>query len=99
MKTVTIVRNRGWYGFFRGVRIVADNLVLGSVHAGESLEVRIPDGASRLLGKIDWASTPGVPVGELCDGDTLYLNAYLSLNPLSLLGVKALPLRFERSGR
>ncbi|MEO0480493.1 MAG: hypothetical protein AAF196_13505 [Planctomycetota bacterium] len=95
MKTITVIRNRGRYGVIRKAKIMADRKRIGVVSAGGTVEVEIPAGTASLYVKMDWGRSNPFPVAELENGDTIYMNARFTVNPLRGLGIIALPIRFE----
>lgn len=99
MKTITVTRNRGWYGRFRMARVLVDDLELGLVGAGKSVQVRIPDRAVHLFAMMDWGRSLPFPVTELQDGQTIYMNCWFTLNLLKGVGVFSIPIALERSPR
>lgn len=99
MATITVSRNKGWFGRSRRASIMADNIEIGSVKAGESLTVRIPDGASGLYVKIDWGRSEPYPVNQIREGDTIYVKARFSWNLLRNLGILPIPVTLESKAR
>lgn len=96
MHTISIQRNKGGYGMMRGLKIYADDKAIGIVKLGETTSVEIPNGASEIYCKMDWAKTNKMAVSELVQGDVLEVNARFTINPLLLLGITGLPIKLEK---
>lgn len=53
MRTLTITHSKGWYGRFRAAKILADDIEIGSVGSGETIDVQLPDQTRNLYVKMD----------------------------------------------
>jgi hypothetical protein len=99
MKKFTIVRNKGWFARLRSAKIIADALEIGSVKAGESIQVQIPNETIFLYVKMDWGYSERYPAKMINDGQILYLNSWFTFNPLRNTGVIDIPMAFEEKPR
>lgn len=99
MPKVTITRNDGWFGRIRTAKIMADGLEIGQVKSGESVEVQIPDRSENLYIKMDWGRSKPYPVSGIKDGQTIYANAWFTLNPLRNIGIISIPIALEETHR
>ena len=99
MRTITVTRNGGWYGRIRTAIILADDLEIGRVKSGKTVTVKVPEHASNLYVKIDWGRSSPYPVSNIKEGDTIYMNAWFTLNPLRNFGILPLPIDLEQQPR
>lgn len=99
MTTLTIKRNRGWFGLIRSAVILADGIEVGRVKAGESVTIQLPEGTGNLSARMDWAQSRPVPVSRFKDGQVIYLNSRFTLNPLRNIGILTMPMDFENEPR
>ena len=99
MRTVTIVRNKGWYGRARTAQIMADNTEIGRIKMGNTVTVQIPEDANNLYAKMDWGRSLPYPVQNIKDGQTIYMNAWFTLNLLRNIGINQLPIALEDTPR
>ena len=99
MRTITVTRNRGWYGRIRTAIILADDVEIGRVKSGETVNVEVPDHANNLYVKVDWGRSSPYPASNLKEGDTIYMNAWFTLNPLRNLAILPLPIALEQQPR
>jgi len=93
MKRIKIIREKGFYGKLRALKLVVDGQIMGKVKQGCEVEITLPTGAQRLWGKMDWGKTAAWPVADIPDGGTLVFKAYFTLNTLRQLGLMPLPFR------
>lgn len=96
---ITIIRNKGYYGRMRTAKIIADGNEIGLIKSGETVNLKIPEQANNLYIKMDWARSKPYPINELNDGQTIYINARFSFNPLRNLGIMTIPIAFENKPR
>lgn len=99
MLSITIVRNKGWFGRVRVAKIMADNVEIGRVRSGESVCANVPDDSTNLHAKMDWGRSKPFSVANLRNEQTIYLNAWLTLNPLRYLGIISIPIALEEEPR
>jgi len=99
MPSITVTRNKGWYGRIRTAKIMADNVEIGQVKSGETVDVQVPEHSTNLYAKIDWGWSHPYPVGDIRDGQTLYMNAWFTFNPLSNSGMIPIPIALEDEPR
>ncbi|MFG5381286.1 hypothetical protein [Yoonia sp. R2-816] len=72
-KSVTIRRERGFYGIFRKLIVQVDGAELLRIKAGETLEAKLPAGARHLDMRMDWITTPPFDLADVRAGDTLVI--------------------------
>ena len=99
MRSIVVTRNNGWFGRIRAASIMADDVEIGQVNSGESVEVQVPDDSTHLYAKMDWGKSLPYPVENLTDGQTIYMNARLTLNPLRSFGILPIPVSLEDEPR
>ena len=78
---------------------MADDREIGRVKSGETVNVRVPDDSTNLYAKMDWGRSQPYPVSSINDGQTIYMNAWFTLNPLRGLGVIPIPICLEDQPR
>ena len=83
---------KGWFGRIRELGIYLN----GDVHLtqGEQVEVKIPEDIEFICGKMDWAKTEKIKIQDLSEGDCIEMAPFFTLNPLKMLGLSALPIKF-----
>jgi len=100
---LTITRNHGWYGVIRALDLYAKMpsgaVKLGNVESGESVQISVPQDATHLYGKMDWGKTIPFDLTFISENETLYANDRFTLNPFRLVGIAALPTKFETTPR
>ena len=64
--------------YYRTARIMADNVEIGRVKSGETVDVQVPDHSTNLYAKMDWGRSNPYPVSNVKDGQTIYMNIILS---------------------
>ena len=96
---ITIIRNKGYYARMRTARIMADETEIGLIKSGEIVNVEIPKHARNIYIKIDWGRSEFYPTSKLKEGETIYLNAWFTFNPLKKLGIMTIPIGFENNPR
>ncbi len=89
---ITLTRNEGWYGRFRNAQIMADKTQIGRIKSGQTIVVQVPQSAENLFAKMDWGWSPPYAIKDLRAGQTLYVNARFTLNPLKSLGITSIPI-------
>ena len=99
MLTITVTRNKGWYGRIRTAKIMADDEEIGQVRSGESVNVQVPAHSKNLYAKMDWGRSTPYPVSNITDGQTIYMNAWFTFNLLRGIGVAPIPIAFEEKPR
>jgi len=96
---LNVTRNKGWYGAARALVIYAQtpmgNVKLGKVKHGKTVQVEVPQNATQLYGKMDWAKSEKLDLAFINPGDTVYANLRFSLNPLRIFGIPNMPCRME----
>ncbi len=78
---------------------MADDIEIGRVKSGEAVDVHVPDDSSNLYAKIDWGRSQPYPVCNISDGQTIYMNAWFTLNPLRNIGLMSMPVALEDDAR
>lgn len=78
---------------------MADDLEIGRVKSGETVNVHVPDGSTNLYAKMDWGRSEPYPVAKTNDGQRIYMNAWLTLNPLRNIGLIPIPVALEDQPR
>ena len=71
-RTVTISRDRSWYGLLRKLNIYIDGQLVGAVKAGENTKITLPASANILFGKMDWLKTNKLSLEYIEDGATIH---------------------------
>ena len=99
MRTVSVTRNKAWYGRLRTAIVLADDVEVGRVKVGATANIHIPDQASNLYVKMDWGRSTPYPVNHIKDGQTLYVNGWFTLNPLRNMGILSIPIAIEDEPR
>ena len=99
MPIITVARNKGWFGRIRTASIMADDVEIGRVKSGETANVQVPDHANSLYVRMDWGRSSAYPVSNVKDGQTIYMNAWFTLNPLRNIGVIPIPFALEDKPR
>jgi len=99
MASVSLRRNKGWFGRLRIAIIMADDVEIGRVKSGETVELHVPDGSINLYAKMDWGRSHPYPVCNIREGQTIYMNAWFTLNPLRNIGLIPIPITIEDQPR
>ena len=99
MASITVTRNQGWFGRFRTAKIMADDVEIGQVKSGETIEVDVPDNSTNLYAKMDWGRSQPYPVCNIKDGQTIYMNAWFTLNLMRNVGLIPIPVALEDQPR
>lgn len=96
---LTITRNRGWYGKVRTLQLFAKTPSgpwrLGEVKQGASVTVNVPKDATHIYGKMDWAKSVPMDLTFVESGQTIYANAWFTLNPFRNVGIPTMPMKIE----
>lgn len=93
MKTITITRERGFYGAARAMGLYVDGDKVGNLMQTKSLTLDIADDAQTLYAKMDWAKTEPFDLSLISDSGALVIKSYFPLNPLKLFGIGGLAAR------
>ena len=96
---ITMIRNKGYYGRMRTAKIMADGDEIGLIKSGEIVNIKIPEHANNIYIKMDWARSKPYPINKLKEGQTIYINAWFTFNPLRNLGIMTTPIAFENKPR
>jgi len=100
---LTITRNRGWYGKARALVLFATTpsgrVKLGKVKHGQSTTVDVPQDATEIYGKMDWAKSVAMDVTFISGGETIYANLWFTINPLRIIGIPTMPCAIESTPR
>ena len=72
-KSITIRRERGFYAIFRKLNIRVDDEKVLAIKAGETLPLKLPEGAQWLHLQMDWVNTDPIDLADVQDGDTLVI--------------------------
>ena len=94
-RTVTVKRATGWYGIFRKLVILVDEVEQGSLKRNQSMSVTLPDQDGTLVGSMDWARTDEFPLQDVTDGATITIRGQFTLNERKNLGIDTMPFSFE----
>ncbi len=95
MKTLMITRRPGPFGAIRKLDVYVDGEKQGSVKQNETLVIEVADTASEIYGKMDWGRTESFPIGDLPDGTDMVIWAWFTFNPLRVMGLKSIPMKFD----
>lgn len=71
MKTVNVWWESTWYARFRKLQVLVDGEEFGAVKVGESLVLKVPEGAEELWRKIDWGLTERLDLSEVGSGTAI----------------------------
>ena len=93
MHTIKVVRERGYYGKFRAMKLVVDGQTVGSIKDGQTIEINIPDDAEEIFGKMDWGKTSVISLGKLEVDGAVVFEPYFSFNILRMFGIFKIPVR------
>ena len=100
---LTVTRNRGYYGKVRKlalyVKTPRGDLRVGEVKSGQSETIDIPQVATQIYGKMDWAKSVPMDLAFVNGGDTVYANLWFTLNPFRNLGIPTMPCKIEGQAR
>jgi len=100
---LTVTRNRGWYGKARALVLFATTpsgpVKLGRVKSGQSTSVDVPQDATEIYGKMDWAKSEPMDLTFISGGETIYANLWFTINPLRIIGIPTMPCAIESSPR
>jgi hypothetical protein len=96
---ITMIRNKGYYGRMRTAKIIADDNEIGLIKSGETVNIKIPEQANNIYIKMDWAWSEPYPTNKLKEGQTIYINAWVTFNPLRSFGIMTIPIAFENKPR
>lgn len=101
---LTVTRNRGKYGVARALVIyalspTAGKVKLGRVKHGATIEVQVPQDATKLYGKMDWGKSEPLNLAFYHGGEQVYANLWFSLNPLRIFGITEIPCKIEAQPR
>ncbi len=96
---IKMIRNKGYYGRMRTAKIMADGNEIGLIKSGETVNINIPEQANNLYIKMDWARSEPYHVNKLEEGQTLYVNAWFTFNPLRNFGIMTIPIALENKPR
>ncbi len=99
MRTISVARNKGWFGRFRDATILADDVEIGRVKPGKTVNAQVPDDANNLYAKMDWGRSSPYPVINIKDGQTIYMNAWFTLNLLRNIGIIPIPIALDDEPR
>lgn len=92
-------RNRSRYGTALELAIFAKTprgkWRLGDVKSGQSVQVNVPQDATQIYGKMDWAKSVPMDLTFVGEDQTIYANLWFSINPLRLLGIPTMPCKIE----
>lgn len=95
MRTITLTRNKGWFGRARTLKLFVDDKEVGAVKAGKTVSLNIPDGAQELYGKMDWGKTNKYSLAFIEDGDALFANGRFTFNPLRNFALVEIPIQIQ----
>ena len=97
MSTIRIERQKGYYGIFRALKIIADGVEVGAIKQGQTLVFELPDDCQKIWGKMDWGETERLDITDYRMDQTVVFKGKLTLNIFKGLGLSELP--FEISVR
>lgn len=95
MKTLKITRKPGPYARARKLTVLVDGVAAGTVSESETLTVQVADTAQMIRGKMDWAKTEAFAIHDLSDGTDMVIWSWWTWNPLRLLGLQSIPMKFD----
>ena len=93
MRTITLTRNRGYYGMARAMGIYVDGEKVGNLMQTKTLDIELRDDAQFLYAKMDWARTAAYDLTSVAQGSALEVKSYFPLNPLKWFGIGGLAAR------
>ncbi len=97
MREITIIRNKGYYGRFRKIKIFIDRKFFIKIKPGETITIKIPDNSKQMYGRMDFLKTNKFSLNNVEHGDRLEVKAWFTPNPLGLFfGSLTLPIRIEK---
>ena len=92
---IVLEYKKGWFGRIRELKIYHDGDVhLIGMKQCEQVEVEIPEDIEFICGKMDWAKTEKIKIQDLSEGDCIEMAPFFTLNPLKMVGLSALPIKF-----
>ena len=97
MKTITIHRNKGYYGRIRALKILVDDEEVAILKAGKSTTIEVPDSAGLIWGTMDWGKTESLDLNDVKSGQSVSFDAFFTFNPLRSLAIAKLPFRVYTS--
>ncbi len=95
MRTIIIVRNKGWYCRFRTVSIMADNTELSRLKPGSTTTLTIPMDVKYLYIKTDFLKSLKYIAKNIKNGQTIYANSWFTFNILKNFGISSIPFELE----
>jgi len=95
MKTLHITRKRGAFAAARAMGVYVDGAKVGQIRQNDTLTIEVPDDAKAIYGKIDWTKTEPFPIDNLADGTQMVIWAWFTFNPLRMVGIKTIPMKFD----
>lgn len=99
MRTITVVRNKGLYGIWRAAVLLADDVEIGRVRHGCTVEMELPEHTENLFVKMDWGWSAPYPAAAIRDGQTIYVNAWFTFKMRRLAGLELIPMAIEDQPR
>ena len=72
-KQIQIHRERGFFGVFRKLIIKVDGVELLRIKSGETLDLKLPAGASEMTLQMDWISTEAFDLTPVAANDVLVI--------------------------
>ena len=94
MKRLTLTRNKGWYARFRALKLEVDGEPVGTIRAGRTVEITVPDDAQELVGRMDWAQTEPLQLWSVADGARIDVTGWLPARTDDQMGLHGLPMAF-----
>lgn len=95
MKTLKITRKPGPFAKMRSLAVLVDGVKVGSIKQNETLSIEVDDTAKAISGRMDWARTEAFPIGDLADGTDMVVWTWWTWNPLRMLGIQTIPMKFD----
>ena len=91
-KTVTVSRQKAWYGGVRKVLVRIDGHTVDTLGAGESVTFEIPPDAERIRVSLDWVKSRPVMLADLPDEAELIVGSRHALLKITIAAVLGLVL-------
>ena len=79
--------------------LIADDIEIGRVRSGCSVEMELPEHTRNLFVKMDWGWSAPYPAAAIQDGQTIYVNAWFTFNLVRSTGLGSIPIAIEEQPR
>lgn len=81
MASLTLQRPRDGGGILRRLRVEVDGHEVGALKQGESVRLQVAPGPHRIVGRMDWTTTPTLEL-DVADRDVLEIEVALPVTAL-----------------